>query len=73
MVLLYLQLPKISRTPGAVFWRGKSTVTFSDRITCVRRALWKQWCFHTQDDPKAFSTLSRALQETLLYALAPAA
>jgi uncharacterized protein YerC len=73
IVLLYLQLPKISRTPGAVFWRGKSTVTFSDMITCVRRALWKQWCFQTQDDPKEFSKLSRALQETLLYALAPAA
>jgi uncharacterized protein YerC len=73
IVLLYLQLPKISRTPGAVFWRGKSTVTFSDMITCVRRALWKQSCFHTQDDPQEFSKLSRALQETLLYALAPAA
>jgi hypothetical protein len=44
IVLLYLQLPKTSRTLGAVFWRGKSTVTFSDMMTCVRRALWKQWC-----------------------------
>ena len=73
IVLLYLQLPKTSRTLGAVFWKGKSTVTFSDMITCVRRALWRQWCFHTQDDPQEFSKLSRALQETLLYALAPAA
>jgi uncharacterized protein YerC len=73
IVLLYLQLPKTSRTLGAVFWRGKSTVTFSDMITCVRRALWTQWYFHTQDDPQEFSKLSRALQETLLYALAPAA
>jgi hypothetical protein len=73
IVRLYLQLPKASRTLGGVFWRGKSTVTFSDMITCVRRALWKQWCFHTQDDPHEFSKLSRTLQETLLYALAPAA
>ena len=73
IVLLYLQLPKTSRTLGAVFWRGKSTVTFSDMMTCVRRALWKQWCFQTQDDPKEFSKLSRSLQETILYALAPAA
>jgi hypothetical protein len=73
IVLLYLQLPKTSRTLGTVFWRGQSTVTFSDMITCVRRALWKQWCFHTPDDPQEFSKLSRAFQETLLYALAPAA
>jgi hypothetical protein len=73
MVLLYLQLPKTSRSLGAVFWKGKSTVTFSDMITCVRRALWEQWCFHTPDDRQAFSKLSRSLQQTLLYALAPAA
>jgi DDE superfamily endonuclease len=73
MVLLSLQLPKTSRTLGAIFWRGKSTVTFSDMITCVRRALWMQRCLHTQDDPQEFSKLSRELQETLLYALAPAA
>lgn len=73
IVLLYLQLPKPSRTLGAVFWRDKSTVTFSDMMTCVRRALWKQWCFQTQADPKEFSKLSRALQEPRLYALAPAA
>jgi hypothetical protein len=73
IVLLYLQLPKTSRTLGAVCWRGKSTVTFPDMITCVRRALWKQWCFHTEGDPQEFSTLSWALQQTLLYALAPAA
>jgi hypothetical protein len=48
-------------------------VTFADMRTCVRRALWKPWCVHTQDDPKEFSKLSRSLQETILYALAPAA
>ena len=73
VVLLYLQLPRPSDTLSAIFWRGKSTVTISDMITCVRRALWKQWRFQTQDDPKEFSKPSRALQETLLYALAPAA
>ena len=73
IVLLYLQLPKSSRSLGAVFWRGKSTVTFSDMRTCVRRALWEQWCFHTQDDLQEFSKLSRSLQDILLHALAPAA
>ena len=73
VVLLYLQLPRSSRTLRTVFWRGKSTVTFSDMMTCVRRALWEQWCFHTQADSQEFSKLSPSLQETILYALAPAA
>lgn len=50
IVLHYLQLPQTSRTLGTVCWRGKSAVTFSDMITCVRCALWKQWCFYTQDN-----------------------
>jgi hypothetical protein len=73
VVLLYLQLPRSSRAFGALFWRGKSTVTFSDMIACVRRALWEQWCFHIQVDAQAFSKLPQSLRETILYALAPAA
>jgi hypothetical protein len=38
VVLLYLQLLHPASTLSAVFWRGKSTVTFSDMMTCVRRA-----------------------------------
>jgi hypothetical protein len=48
-------------------------VTFSDMMTCVRRALWEQWGFHTQADPQEFSKLSPSLQDTILSALAPAA
>ena len=73
IALLYLQLPKTARTLGAVCWRGKSTVTFSEMVACVRRALWEQWVFHTQADPQEFSKLSRVLQDTILYGLAPAA
>jgi hypothetical protein len=73
VVLLYLQLPHPSSTLRAVFWRGKATVTFSDMMTCVRRAVWEQWYFHTQADPQGFSKLSPSLQEIILYALAPAA
>jgi DDE superfamily endonuclease len=73
VVLLYLQLPHSSSTLRAIFWRGKSTVTFSDMLTCVRRALWEQWCFPTQAEPQEFSKLSPSFQETILYALAPAA
>ena len=73
VVLLYLQLPRSSSTLRAVLWQGKSTVTFSDMMTYVRRTLWVQWCFHTQSDAQEFSKLSPSLQETILYALAPAA
>jgi hypothetical protein len=72
-VLLSLQLPRSSSTRSAVLWRGKSTVTFSDMMTCVRRVLWEQWVFHTPADLQEFSKLSRSLQETILDALAPAA
>jgi uncharacterized protein YerC len=73
VVLLYLQLLQPSSCLRAIFWRGKSTVTFSDMITCVRRALCEQWYFHTQADAQEFSKLSPSLQGTILYALAPAA
>ena len=73
VVLLYLQLPRSSRASGALLWRGKSTVTFSDMMMCVRRAFWEQWCFHTQAAAQAFSKLPQSLRETILYALAPAA
>jgi hypothetical protein len=73
VVLLYLQLPRPSSTLRAISWQGKATVTFSDMMTCVRRALWEQWYFHTQADAQAFSKLSLSLQEMILYALAPAA
>ena len=57
----------------AIFWRGKATVTFSDMITCIRRAVWKQWCLHTQADLQEVSRRSQALQDTIPYTLAPGA
>jgi hypothetical protein len=45
VVLFYLQLPHPSSTLRAVWWQGKSTVTCSDMMTCVRRALWVHGCF----------------------------
>src|SRR5262249_5197226 len=38
VVLLYLQFLQPASSLRAIFWRGKSTVTCSDMITCVRRA-----------------------------------
>jgi DDE superfamily endonuclease len=73
VVLLYLQLPDLLRLPIMVSWSGKSTTTFADMLTCVRRAIWQQWFFQTSLKAEPFSKLSRSLQETILYALAPAA
>ena len=73
VVLLYLQLPRSSSTLSAIFWRGKSTGTFSDMLTCVRRALWAEWCVHTAADLRQCSKLSPSFQDTILSALAPAA
>src|SRR5262249_42368801 len=75
VVLLYLQLLHHSSplTTRAVFWRGKSTVTFSDMIMCVRRTLWNQWYSYTPSAPQEFSKLSPALQEMTRCALDPTA
>jgi hypothetical protein len=73
VVLLYVQLPASARMRGAVVWQGKSTVTFSDMMTCVRRAIWQLWLLQTPEDRQGFAKLSRSLQDTILYALAPAA
>jgi hypothetical protein len=73
VALLSLQLPLPLQAHGAVCWTGKSTVTFSDMLTCVHRALWQQWFFHPYRQGRGFAKLSRALQTTILDALVPAA
>jgi hypothetical protein len=73
VVLLYLQLPNLLQTSMMVAWKGKSTVTFSDMLACVRRAIWQEWVFQTPRNTTPFLKLPPALQETILYALAPAA
>jgi hypothetical protein len=73
IVLLYLQLPDSLHSPFVLSWHGKTTVTFSDMMLCVRRAIWQQWFFQTPATTTAFSKLPMSLQETILYALAPAA
>ena len=51
---------------------GEHDGTCADMLTCVRRARAAQWCFHTPEDRQAFSTRSRSLHDTIVYALAPA-
>jgi hypothetical protein len=73
IVLRSLQLPALLRLPIVVSWRGKSPTTCADRLTCLRRAIWQPWLFHTPTTAEPCSTLPRSLQETILSALAPAA
>jgi hypothetical protein len=73
VVLLYLQLPDLLRVPLMRSWRGKSTTPFAEMLMCVRRVIWQQWCFQTPMTAEPFSKLPGALQETILYALTPAA
>ena len=60
IVLLYLQLSDLLCLPIIVLWRGKSTTTFADMLTCVRRAIWQQWFFQTPTKAEPFSKLSRS-------------
>lgn len=73
IVLLYLQLPDSRHSPPVLSWHGKTTVTFSDMMVRVRQTIWKQWFFQTPATTAVFSKLPTPLQETILYALAPAA
>ena len=73
VVLLDLQLPDLLRVPLMLPWRGKTTTTFADMLMCVRRVIWQQWFFQTPLTAEPFAKLPGSLQETILYALTPAA
>ena len=45
VALWYAALPERDRQKLEPTWTGKTTVTFSDAITLVRRDLWSRWIF----------------------------
>ena len=47
VALWYAALPERDRQKLEPTWTGKTTVTFSDAITLVRRDLWSRWIFAT--------------------------
>ena len=47
VALWYAALPERDRQNLEPTWAGKTTVTFSDAITLVRRDLWRRWIFAT--------------------------
>jgi hypothetical protein len=73
VALLYAALPAGSDQPGAVTYRGKTGVAFSDAITVVRRQLWWEGVFQSHGQAEAFENLPRPFQAVLLAALTPAA
>lgn len=73
VALWYWQLPAACQNEVGVDWVGKTDVTFSDALTAVRRWLWTKWVFAQHGHDAAFAKLPEPLQQTLLYALAPAA
>lgn len=73
VALLYWLLPNKHKVGVQLSWQGKTETTFSDAITTVRRWLWTNWVFATTGHDHAFAKLPKRFQQTLLYALAPAA
>ena len=73
VALLYAELPAETTAEGAVSYRGKATVTFSDAISAVRRQLWLEGVLESHGQTEVFRNLPRPLQAVILAALAPAA
>jgi DDE superfamily endonuclease len=73
VALLYAGLPASARAEGAVTYRGKAEVTFSDAISAVRRRLWREGVFESHGQTEVFENLPPVLREVILAALAPAA
>lgn len=73
VALMYWLLPAADQDQGVVEWPGKTTVTFSDAISAVRRWLWTHWVFPRAGHADAFAKLPEAFQQLILSALAAAA
>jgi hypothetical protein len=72
VALLYTHLPERKRQ-GEVAWAGKTTTTFADAITVVRRWLWTEGVFAQPAYAPTFAQLPEDVRDLLLAALAPAA
>jgi hypothetical protein len=73
VALLYAELPAEAAAEGAVVYRGKAEVTFSDAIGAVRRRLWLDGVFEGHGQAEVFGNLPPVLRSVILAALAPAA
>lgn len=68
VALWFSELPEKERREPAVAWTGsvKSTLTFSDAITLVRRHVWRFWVLESPRHTVAFQKLSTNEKHTLL-------
>ena len=73
VALLYAALPAGATAEGAVTYRGKAEVTFSDAISVVRRRLWREGVFAGHGQTEVFENLPLVLREVILTAMAHAA
>jgi hypothetical protein len=73
VALCYAALPTRGLHVATVRWSGKTTISFSDAITTVRRWIWLHWFFEMHRESKVFKNLPRDLQKTILQALSQAA
>jgi hypothetical protein len=71
VAILYHLLPTDKRA-GSVEWSGKTTVTFSDALTAVRRWIWTEGVFREAQIDGEIAKLPAHIQELLLSGLAPA-
>ena len=72
VALTYDATPAGDRT-GRVDWPGKSTVTFSDALACVRRRAWAVGVLPRAGCGSGLAELPERVRELLLTTLAPAA
>jgi hypothetical protein len=71
VAVLYHSLPEGKRA-GTVSWPGKTTVTFSDALTAVRRWIWAEGVFPQAKVDRAIAELPADVRELLLAGLTPA-
>ena len=69
IVLMYYQLPMSYHRKFYINWIGKSHITFSDIISCIRRLIWKHWVFKHPSNNVGFSKLPIKFQNNLLDVL----
>lgn len=68
VTLWFAELPESQRRSAVVPWTGtpKTTRTFSDAITLVRRQVWRQWILESPRHSTAFHKLTTTEKRTLL-------
>jgi hypothetical protein len=73
IAVIYAELPAKWQAERAMVAAKKTSVTFSDAITALRRWLWSEWIFAAPRHDRAFAKIPPRLRAALLTSLAPSA